>query len=236
MQQKTIYHLYKDSHQVDPSRPIFYIIQHIPSGKYYAGYKSNSKPFMIEGGYMTSSKIIKEIIKNEGLKVFQIVKIRYFETGDIAQKYEERFLRRIDAKNSLNFYNLTNGSGKFKCKGHTLESRNKMRGPRGPHSKEHSEKIGRAHLGMKRSHETRIRIGNAKRGKKFKHKVARSAEHCNKISQSKIGKTWSAELRERMKESQRGKKCLWKDGEKRLTKPNSDRWNELIAQGYAERV
>ena len=53
------------------NHPFFYIIQHIPSGKYYAGYcckKSHcdSSKLMTEEGYKTSSKIIKEFIKNEG--------------------------------------------------------------------------------------------------------------------------------------------------------------------------
>jgi hypothetical protein len=128
MQQNYIYRPYKDYHQVDPLRPIFYIIRHIPSGKYYAGYKTNKKQFMTEGGYCTSSKIVKEIIKNEGLNAFEIIKIRYFQNGKDAHGYEVRFLKKVSAEQNTLFLNENNGGLNWSRVGkkHSIESRMKM--------------------------------------------------------------------------------------------------------------
>lgn len=114
MQQVTIYHPYKDNHFVDPSRSIFYIIQHIASGKYYAGYKKNKKHFMVENGYCSSSKVVRRIISNEGLNAFRIMKIRYFDNALEAHNYEITFLKRINAMDNDRFYNLSNGSREFR--------------------------------------------------------------------------------------------------------------------------
>jgi len=127
MQQNYLYRPYKDGHVVESGRPIFYIIQNLITLKYYAGYKSNKKPFMLNGGYITSSKIVKDIIRNEGISAFRIMKIRYFATGKEAQCYEERFLKKVDARDNDRFYNLCNG-GKFTNLGrkHSRETLNKL--------------------------------------------------------------------------------------------------------------
>ena len=60
--------------------PHFYIIQHINSGKFYAGvrYGKNSNPDQLlkSNGYQTSSDVVKQIILEEGLESFIIRKIR----------------------------------------------------------------------------------------------------------------------------------------------------------------
>jgi hypothetical protein len=74
--------------------PYFYIIQHISSGRYYAGVKyakdSNPDDLLKSGGYQTSSKIVKQIILEEGFESFVIRKIKVFETGEAALDYESR--------------------------------------------------------------------------------------------------------------------------------------------------
>ena len=94
--------------------PYFYIIQHINSGKYYAGvkYAENANPdqFLKFNGYQTSSTIIKQIILEEGLDSFVIRKIKVFETGEEALDYESRFLRRVNAAFNDNFLNRSNNS------------------------------------------------------------------------------------------------------------------------------
>ena len=63
-----IYFLYQMMNNIKMTTyiPYFYIIQHITSGKYYAGvkYAENSNPdtFLQPNGYQTSSKIIQNII------------------------------------------------------------------------------------------------------------------------------------------------------------------------------
>lgn len=96
-------------------QPYFYIIQHKSSGKYYAGCKyaqdANPSKFMIEGGYITSSPIIKKIIEDQGLSSFDIKKIRVFETPDETREYETRYLQKVNARNNIRFYNTHNNDG-----------------------------------------------------------------------------------------------------------------------------
>lgn len=95
--------------------PYFYIIQDVRNGMYYAGAKwaqdANPATFMIEGGYTTSSETINELISTYGLDKFIIRKIRTFETAEETQKYETRFLRRIDTRKNPSFYNAHNNDG-----------------------------------------------------------------------------------------------------------------------------
>ena len=95
--------------------PYFYIIQDVRNGMYYAGAKwakdANPSNFMIEGGYETSSETIKELIRQHGLSNFIIRKIRTFETGPEAYRYEKRFLIRVNARRNKRFYNGHNNDG-----------------------------------------------------------------------------------------------------------------------------
>ena len=94
--------------------PYFYIIQHVNSGKYYAGskYSKNSNPLklLVEEGYTTSSKIVNKIIENEGLKSFVVRKIKTFNSQIEAYEYETKFLQKVDAANNDSFINLHNNS------------------------------------------------------------------------------------------------------------------------------
>lgn len=98
--------------------PYFYIIQHLNSGKYYAGSKwgkssykhkqrfANPAYFMIENGYLTSSNIVKNIIKSDGLSSLIVRKIKTFSTAEEARNYEYRFLRKVNAKTNEKFLNM----------------------------------------------------------------------------------------------------------------------------------
>ena len=94
--------------------PYFYIIQHISSGRYYAGVKyakdSNPDNLLKFNGYQTSSDIIKQIILEEGLEAFIIRKIKIFETAEKALAYELRFLKRVNAAFNDSFLNRSNNS------------------------------------------------------------------------------------------------------------------------------
>lgn len=80
---------------------------------YYAGirYSKDSKgpeELLQENGYLTSSKTIKNIIKEDGLENFIIRKIKLFDSAKDVLEYESKFLQRVDAKNNKNFYNKHN--------------------------------------------------------------------------------------------------------------------------------
>lgn len=95
--------------------PYFYIIQNVNSGKYYAGCRyqnsksvANPSELLKEGGYYTSSKPIHKIMEIEGPNSFVIRKIKTFHTAEDCLNHETRFLKRVDAKNNENFYNMHN--------------------------------------------------------------------------------------------------------------------------------
>lgn len=96
----------------DIYRPYFYIIQHKKTKMYYAGSSCNKESdpskFLSKSGYKTSSKIIKKIIKEEGIEAFQIRTIKLFQSAAEAYRYEKRFLEKVDARNNDRFYNLHN--------------------------------------------------------------------------------------------------------------------------------
>lgn len=73
--------------------PYFYKIKHIPSGCYYVGsqYGKQSCPDNFFKTYFTSSKIIKTLIKNDGIESFIIEKILICNDARI---YEKRYLKK----------------------------------------------------------------------------------------------------------------------------------------------
>jgi hypothetical protein len=95
-------------------KPYFYIIRHKSSGVYYAGSKrskhSNPDNLLKENGYTTSSKVVNQIIADEGITSFEIVKIRVFDTPEQAYQYETRFLKRVNAANNPSFLNMHNNN------------------------------------------------------------------------------------------------------------------------------
>jgi hypothetical protein len=101
--------------------PYFYIIQHKETHKKYAGSRwakeCNPKEFMKEGGYTTSSKTINEIIKSQGLNIFEIVDIITIDELNIPfgtnsiYDYETWFLITNNCANSDNWYNSHNNMG-----------------------------------------------------------------------------------------------------------------------------
>jgi hypothetical protein len=185
--------------------PYFYIIQHITTGAYYAGYKSrkpNSLTFLKPGGYQTSSKIVKDIIIKDSLDSFKIIRICHFETKEEAFKYETRFLKKVGVPYNLRFLNqhVTNNFGtpgkklseehKSKLRGpFSEEHKSKMRGPRGPQknptgpraalSEEHKSKLRGPRRPFSEEHKAKLRA--AKLGKKL------SEKHKAKIRESKQG-------------------------------------------------
>ena len=102
-------------------KPFFYVIEHIPTGKLYMGSKWSNDParlanpscFMVEGGYQTSSKIVKDLIRDEGLESFSIKEIILEE--EISEQFRSVFeyevyrLKLVDAGNNPLYINETNG-------------------------------------------------------------------------------------------------------------------------------
>lgn len=78
--------------------------------------KSNPNTFMTENGYKTSSKTILNIIKDEGLSAFEILRIDTFCDNIPVYEYETLFLRCINCAKSIEWFNLHNNEIKYNTK------------------------------------------------------------------------------------------------------------------------
>lgn len=99
-----------------PHVPYFYIIEHTPSGKRYSGSKwakgCHPDTFMVEGGYTTSSNIVNDLIKKDGIDSFNILLIETnFGFGMSAYEYETVFLQTHNIANDYNWLNQHNNDG-----------------------------------------------------------------------------------------------------------------------------
>lgn len=107
--------------------PYVYLIRHIPTGKFYAGSRTSKKchPSDFWVSYHTSSKIVKQIISEEGKDSFEILEI-IPRPNDDALEYEVSLLNSVNARAQTNWLNKTNGHTKYKCIFHTEESKLKI--------------------------------------------------------------------------------------------------------------
>jgi alpha-D-ribose 1-methylphosphonate 5-triphosphate diphosphatase PhnM len=144
--------------------PYFYIIKHIPTGTYYAGCKMNkeadSSNLMTPKGYKTTSKIVKRLIKTDGLDSFIVLKVKHFTKPEQALIYETRFLTKVNAAENTRFLNKHNGGKNFTNKGGYVLSestKNKMRKPKSEETikKQNEEKMNRSSDVYKKMVQTR---------------------------------------------------------------------------------
>lgn len=76
---------------------------------------------MKPSGYLTSSKIVKDIIIEFGIDIFEIRRIKTFDNGEQAYDYETAFLNKVNAMNNPKFYNLHNNLNVFKSRKTTID-------------------------------------------------------------------------------------------------------------------
>jgi hypothetical protein len=129
---------------MNTKRPYFYLIQHKLSQRLYAGVKysnPDSSNFMTETGYKTHSKVVKSIIEEEGLSVFDTITIKHFDTPDAAREYESRYLLKVSARTNPKFLNLSNSDAVFYNKGgYKLSKKTKQRMSK-PKSEKHIQSM-----------------------------------------------------------------------------------------------
>lgn len=164
-----------------------YLIRHIPSGKFYVGSKFakiNCHPDLFwnkehKHGYFTSSKIIKQMIVQDGIESFEVVYISERPNND-SREFEAAFLKIVDAAKSDNWINLSNSDGKFhRPKVCSVETR---------------AKLSASHTGKHMSEESKIKLSLTTKGVP---KGPKSKEHKLKISKANIGKKQSTEAVEK---------------------------------------
>lgn len=80
------------THTCQDRSPYVYEIHHKPSGKLYIGLRfaknCHHTELLEPNGYQTSSKSVKELIRQDGLGSFEITYIEEFDNKDYAHKNE----------------------------------------------------------------------------------------------------------------------------------------------------
>ena len=94
---------------------IKYVGNNIIDAKYYIGSrKSNVIPENdLLKKYFTSSKIVKRIIEEEGVNVFQVEEIRRLSEEDNILHEECKWLVSVNAKDNPLYFNQTNITGYY---------------------------------------------------------------------------------------------------------------------------
>jgi hypothetical protein len=99
--------------------PYFYIIRHKDSGKTYAGSRwkkeCNSIELLKYNGYTTSSKVVNQIISDQGIEAFEIVEVKELDQIKLlgfntVLEYETQFLKENNCKYSEDWLNQHDNS------------------------------------------------------------------------------------------------------------------------------
>jgi hypothetical protein len=90
--------------------PYTYSVTHKKSGIHYYGsrYSRGCHPDDLFKTYFTSCKIIHDLVKTEGINGFDIKIRKTFKDSNSCIMHENRFLKRVDAKNNTKFINRQN--------------------------------------------------------------------------------------------------------------------------------
>jgi len=205
--------------------PYTYLVKFKPTGAVYYGSrtKQGCDPSDLWTSYYTSSKTVRQLIKQHGKDAFEVEVRRTFATKAQAIQWEHRVLARVDAARNPLYLNKNNGDRKFYGsttmlgKKHTEDARRRMSinssGEKNPmygkpKSEETRRKLSEAHKGKKlpakQVEQLRKRMtgqNNFNYGKKFawwndgtQNKLV---EHCPGEGWVR-GRLWSAGHREKM--------------------------------------
>jgi len=114
--------------------PFTYTITHIPSGVHYYGvrYRKGCAPDDLGTTYFSSSRLLLNLISEEGIQSFKFKVRRIFGSKEEAISWERKFLIRVNAAGSAKWFNRHNGSGYASKGGHKLNdvTKNRMRKPK----------------------------------------------------------------------------------------------------------
>ena len=175
-----------------------YYITFLPTGQIYYGSKCSkgSHPDNFWKTYFTSSKLVKDLIKQFGLNAFTF-KIRKIFKDDpkLAQSWERRVLKKIKAGERLDFLNKSNGvapilvswKNPFYGKTHSEETKKKMSEAAIRRTRNTSECNM---YGKKHSKETRDIMSSQRKGKNYieKYGEEKAIEIKEKLSKKLSGK------------------------------------------------
>ena len=222
--------------------------------KFYIGVHKSKKPM---DDYVGSGRALRKAIKKYGPQNFKTEVLSYHESLVEAFKEESRLVTP-GLISSKTVYNMSPGGHGGSSVGH-IKNFGKLKRARTAEEKSHlsafftgktfitpegrkkcseASKGNKNALGMTYTHtqEAKDKISAAKRGVVF------SKEHKQRLSAAKIGQcTGSAnvmakqENRDKVAASKIGRKLLINEGGiRRLSKPGSEQWIELLALGFKE--
>jgi hypothetical protein len=178
------------------TQPFTYLLIHIPTGKRYYGvrFRKGCRPSDLWSSYFSSSKIVKQLIEQDGVDSFSFNIRKIFTNQDHALSWEQRVLKRLNVTYNDQWLNQHISSEKFRSpKQHSSETKEKIRKKLKARklTDEHKQKLREAALireqkrrdsGWKMPPENVERRAAAKRG------VPRSPEMIEKMRASKKGK------------------------------------------------
>ena len=163
--------------------PFTYLIGWTWLDRWYYGvrYARGCHPDDLWTKYFTSSGVVKEYREEHGEP--DVIEVRQtFNDSLQAREWEEKVLRRLNAVKDERWLNRGNSGKSFFCKGHSEESKKRMKGR--PRSEETRIKISQSmknkEIKRTNSEETRIKISQSNKGKK---RPTRSDEHRRKIAE-----------------------------------------------------
>jgi hypothetical protein len=115
-------------------QPFTYLIKFKPTGELYYGvrYKQGCEPKDLWDTYYTSSKRVRQLLKEHGADAFEVSIRRTFTNKESAILWEHTVLRRLNAAQHPQFLNENNGNRQFFGGGvrkgfkHTEETKRKM--------------------------------------------------------------------------------------------------------------
>lgn len=152
--------------------PFTYLLKFKPTGQYYYGsrYSKHCHPSQLWTTYYTSSKVIKQLIKEHGVDSFEVKITKIFDDKYEARMWEHRLLEKVKASKNPKWLNQHNGSGDFINKGGLI------------FSESHRKKLSESQRGKPKPGTAKAMIGNNhNKGKKF------SEESKKKLSLARIG-------------------------------------------------
>ena len=163
-----------------------YITTNKINGKQYIGkHKINGR----ESSYIGSGVVLKQAINKYGKENFDNEIIEYCETLEELNKREDYYIKKFDAVNSKNFYNVANGGQGGDLTAHMSEEEyaahiEKFKGKNNSMYGVHRYGKDAPMYGKKHSPETRRKLSEAKKGKKLseetKAKVKKSLKELYK--------------------------------------------------------
>lgn len=163
--------------------PYTYIIGWSKQEIYYYGvqFGKSANPENLWKTYFTSSRNVKRFVKNYGDP--DIIEIRKtFSSPSKAREWETKVIQRMGLVENKKWLNKTDNTSKFY-----------FEGPRGPRSKEHTEKLRKSHIGKKITEEHKEKLHTGRRNTK------NTAEHNAALSFK--GKKHTEETKKVMSES-----------------------------------